>query len=90
VHRHLLWIPLLAALIASALFLAQDGLGGGHGDFDRLIWLLGLPGVLLAEWAPAPLTKHDLLLLVLWPAIWNALFWAAIAKGVSAFQRHTR
>jgi hypothetical protein len=87
VRRHLVWIPVLAGVIATALFVAQGGFGGGHGDLDRVIWVLGLPGVLLAGWAPASLARHDLLLLVWWPALWNVLLWGAIARVVPRLRR---
>jgi hypothetical protein len=80
VRLHLLWIPTGAAIIATALQAMQGGFGAGHGSFDRIIWALGLPGVLMDAWAPAPVARHDLLLLVWWPWLWNVLLWAGIAE----------
>jgi hypothetical protein len=88
-RRRLVLIPVLAAMIATGLFVAQGGFGGGHGDLDRMIWVLGFPGMVLAGWAPASLASHDLLLLVWWPALWNVLLWAAIASVISRFRRGT-
>ena len=31
------------AAISSFLFLSRGGFGGGHGDFDKVLFLLGLP-----------------------------------------------
>lgn len=85
--RSILWVPAAAAVVATALFAVQGGFGGGHLHLDRIIWMLGFPGVLAIRWAPAPLSAHDLLLIVAWPAVWNALFWAGIAAGVSRLRR---
>jgi hypothetical protein len=82
-----LWVPTAAAVIATALYAVQGGFSGGHGHFDRIIWALGVPGVLMAACAPAPLATHDLLLVVWWPALWNALFWAAVAEVLSRLRR---
>ena len=81
-HRRLVWIPIIAAVVATVLLVAQGGFGAGHGAFDRAIWILGLPASLLVEWVPAPrvVERHDLLLMVWWPAIWNVLLWAGVVE----------
>lgn len=81
-HRRLIWIPIVAAVVATVLLVAQGGFGAGHGAFDRAIWILGLPASLLLEWVPAPrvVERHDLLLMVWWPAIANVLLWAGVVE----------
>ena len=57
--------------MSSVLFVGQGGFGGGHGDFDTVIFVLGLP------WAgipwPAFLTKHDFVWLIGLPFTLNML-----------------
>ena len=55
--------------IASALFAAQRGFGAGHGRFDLVIWLLGLPWVLVPR--PKTFMTHDYVWLVVLPCVLN-------------------
>ena len=60
-------IGAVAALAAtsSLLSMRQGGFGGGHGDFDRALFTMGLP------WAKIPwpevLIQHDFVWLVALP-----------------------
>jgi len=45
---------LALAAVASALFVAQGGMGGGHGRFDFALFLLGLPWMLILIVIPWP------------------------------------
>jgi len=50
------------AAVSSVLFLKQGGFGGGHGEFDKALFIIGLP------WAgipwPETLIKHDFVWLI--------------------------
>jgi hypothetical protein len=87
-RKSLVWVPLLAAVVATALFFAQGGFGAGHGDFDAVIWILGVPGILLT--APGPVASHDLLRLIWWPAVWNAVLWTLLGMGMTRLYRVER
>ena len=45
-------IPALESLTATILFQIQGGFGGGHGNYDFLIYYLQLPGFLIIEKMP--------------------------------------
>jgi hypothetical protein len=72
----LLLLPAFAAVAALVLFVAQRGFGGGHGDFDPAIGLLGLPSILFV--AHLPIHGPDMLLIVLLPAALNLVVWAIV------------
>src|SRR5262249_42592280 len=77
----ILLIPVICGLLAT-LFWVRGGFGGGHGDFDGWICLLGLPAIAFLEKLPYPrfLEAHDLLLVVWYPATLNLVFvWAPLA-----------
>src|SRR5262245_59702521 len=42
-------LPLFAGLVSTVLFFTQGGFGGGHGNFDGLIVILGLPSIYLVQ-----------------------------------------
>ncbi len=68
-------LPLLAlfAFVAStALFLSQGGFGGGHGRFDKVIVILGLPWVLI-PW-PDVFLRSDYLSFIFLPLVMNLGF----------------
>ncbi len=77
--------PLVAGLTALAMFLAQGGFGGGHGRFDRSIFLLGLPasaGTTLAS------SSSDLLTFIVVPALVNTVVWFTAAWAFLKPRRH--
>ena len=81
-RRALVWlpaIPLVAAVIASALFFAQNGFGGGHGRFDSALGVLLLPGILLMDALPLSGAVPDFVLVVLLPAAFNVAVCAVVA-----------
>jgi len=73
-------IPIALGVVAGALFLLQGGFGGGHGDFDRAIGLLGLPGILVTTLLPV--WPGDFLAVVLLPAITNFAVWFGVTQLV--------
>src|SRR5436190_5410580 len=83
--RKLALVPLAAAGLATLLFFSQGGFGGGHGDLDPLIGILGLPSLLLLDFVPLPslVEGHDLLLIIWWPALGNVILWAGIGAVIS-------
>jgi hypothetical protein len=90
--RRSIWfvaVPLIAAVLATGLFLVQGGFGGGHGRFDQAIGLLGLPSILCLENIPLPrvLEEYDLLLVVWVPAVANCILWVLAAFGIQALRR---
>jgi hypothetical protein len=70
---------------SSVLFSMQGGFGGGHGDFDRAIFFLGLP------WAAVPwpevLNKHDFIWLIALPFVLNVLCLFLIGVTMRKFRR---
>jgi hypothetical protein len=73
-------IPIALGVVAGALFLLQGGFGGGHGDFDPAIGLLGLPGILVTAYFQA--WPNDFLGAVLLPAIMNFVAWFGVIQLV--------
>jgi len=74
---------LLAVVIAAAsavLFLKQGGFGGGHGDFDKIIFILGLPWTGI-PW-PQFIIKHDFIWLIGLPLAMNAMSVLAFTVAV--------
>jgi hypothetical protein len=68
--------------VSSLLFLKQGGFGGGHGDFDKLLFIMGLPWTAL-PW-PDVLTRHDFVWLIVMPFCFDlaiVLTIAAILRG---------
>lgn len=82
-------VPIAAAAVATILFVLQGGFGGGHGDFDAAIVMLGVPASLLMLWIPVPevLGSSDLALKVLTPALVN---WALWRLAITAVNRRRR
>ncbi len=72
-------IPIIAAIIATLLFIAQRGFGGGHGRFDFALGILSLPGILLVELFRLPTSIPDFVLVVLLPTVFNVTLWMAVA-----------
>ena len=70
------------AAMSSVLFLKQGGFGGGHGDFDKIIFILGLPWVGM-PW-PASFSKHDFIWLIGLPFCLNIATILLITTGVRA------
>lgn len=80
--------PLVEGLVASVLFFIQGGFGGGHGKFDSLIVILGLPTVLMTEAAPLPrfIVGRDILFIVWLPALMNALLFFLVAQIIGGWR----
>jgi hypothetical protein len=85
-------IPLICGLFSTIVFYTQGGFGGGHGDFDFLIGILGLPSILLMETVPLPalVLKNDILLVVWLPAILNALLFSLASGAILTFSDRIR
>ena len=64
--------------VSFALFAMQGGFGGGHGDFDTAIFVLGLPGSAITPYFGA----SDVLAFLFLPAIANALIWYSATRLV--------
>jgi hypothetical protein len=56
-------------VVATGLFFAQGGFGGGHGSFDQVLFVLALPWSMV-PW-PEPLTTNDFTWLVVLPFFLN-------------------
>jgi hypothetical protein len=70
----------VTAAISSGLFWKQGGFGGGHGDFDSVIFVLGLPWAGIS-W-PELLAKHDFVWLIGLPFTLNVVLVLLIAVVV--------
>jgi hypothetical protein len=82
-------VALFAACLATALYFAQAGFGGGHGRFDSLIFCLGLPASLgLFPFSVPPLFKSSDLIAIIWlPAIANMLILFAVGSLFARLRR---
>jgi hypothetical protein len=76
---------LAVALLASLLFILNRGFGGGHGKYDGILGVLGLPWILL-PW-PDFLYRYDFVWLILVPLVLNWLSIFAISKLVLRLSR---
>ena len=72
-------IPIVLGVVAYVLFNAQGGFGGGHGNFDRAIAILGLPSTIVTTLGPV---GSDLATFVILPAVLNAVLWYVVAYTV--------
>ncbi|MBY0502613.1 MAG: hypothetical protein K2X03_01805 [Bryobacteraceae bacterium] len=75
------FVPLYAAAVATGLFFAQGGFGGGHGMFDGIIVCLVFPSILAISVMPLPefVLYYDYLFLIALPALANfALLWLGL------------
>lgn len=84
----LLVFPLTGA-VAATYFCVRHGFGGGHGQADSLIWMLGMPGIWVVseiDWFAGIDSAY--LLVVLIPAAINLFLWSlpAIFGGLLACQ----
>lgn len=84
-----LLVPIVCAMVATVLVVAQGGYGGGHGRFDLPIFCLGLPATLLGEsWRLVPdVLNSTVFSSVVWiPAVVNLFaIWLPIALATSYF-----
>ena len=90
--RRLRWlpaVPVVAALLATALFLIQHGFGGGHGRFDQTLGILALPGILLMAHLPLSESIPDIILVIWLPAVFNIVLWIGLALILRSILRGT-
>ena len=87
VSRRLWAIPCITASLATCAYLFQGGFGAGHGPLDPVIFYLGLPAIAFIESMPIPrlVERTDLLLVIWWPALLNAILLLAIGNLVHRF-----
>jgi hypothetical protein len=82
----LLLVVLGAFVASSILFVAQGGMGRGHGRFDRGLYFLGLPWMLILVMIPWPeaLWLGDYVMTVLLPLVCNLavvlVLWALLKR----------
>jgi hypothetical protein len=65
-------------LTSTLMFIGQGGFGGGHLRFDRLLYVLGLPWILLPF--PKSLMEYGFIWVVAIPWIMNGLLLLIIAR----------
>ena len=91
-RRHPLWpfLPAVLALVASGtaavLFYKQGGFGGGHGEYDAIIYWLGTPGIqiIIARVPPTYLQNaSDFQLVVLFPFAINLVIAAVLGAALN-------
>jgi hypothetical protein len=70
------------AAMSSLLFLKQGGFGGGHGNFDSALLILGLPWAWV-PW-PEPLIKYDFVWLIGLPFALNVVSVLVITTVIRA------
>lgn len=86
--RKALLVVVVLALTSSALFWGQGGFGGGHGNFDKPVFILGLPWTLV-PW-PEFLIKHDFVWLIGLPFALNVLSVFVITTAIRGYRRAAR
>src|SRR5712691_10895173 len=75
------------AITSSVLFFNQRGFGGGHGDFDKIIFILGLPWATIS-W-PKFFMKHDFVWLIGLPFALNVVSVLVITAVVRMVRRRS-
>ena len=82
----LLSVVLAVFMLSSILFMGQGGFGRGHGRFDQVIGILGLPWLWVLELIPWPesLWLGDYVMIVLLPLGCNLavvlVLWALLKR----------
>ena len=82
-------VPIVAAALATVLFLLQHGFGAGHGRFDQALGVLALPGILVLMYLPIPERIPDFVLVILLPAVVNIPLWTGLALIGRSLLRRT-
>jgi hypothetical protein len=82
-------VPVVAAAVATTLFVIQHGFGGGHRSFDQALGILALPGLLFVEYLPLSLSIPDFVLVILLPAVFNIILWTGLALILRSLLRGT-
>jgi hypothetical protein len=78
----------LIAATASILYSIQGGFGAGHGNFDKMLLILGFPWAFF-PW-PAVILKHDFVWLIGMPFIMNVVVMFVIVAVVRSLGRASR
>jgi hypothetical protein len=73
------------AAISAACFLGQGGFGAGHGDLDRVIFVLALPWAMI-PW-PDFVLARDIVWLVLLPPFLNVATIAVVTAVTRGLKR---
>jgi hypothetical protein len=71
--------------ISTILFIKQGGFGGGHGDLDKPLFIMGLPWAAI-PW-PGLFAKHDFVWLIVLPLCLNVAAVLCVAALVRS-RRH--
>jgi hypothetical protein len=79
--RIALGVVLAMGAVSATCFLVQGGFGGGHGNFDRVIFVLSLPWSLI-PW-PDFVMMSDVVWLLILPVVLNA----GVVVSIGAFFR---
>jgi hypothetical protein len=81
---------IVIAIASTILYWAQGGFGGGHGRFDKTLYVLALPAAAL-PW-PEVLRRRDYMWLIVMPLLVNlslsALLRAVLARLRASRSRH--
>ena len=90
--RKILLVPIYCALLSTLLYFAQGGFGGGHGQFDFVIYCLGLPAVIygdrLIDMLPSTSPGDDLINIIWLPAAANLItIWLPIFLVASMLRK---
>jgi hypothetical protein len=83
------------AAASLGLFLEQGGFGAGHGKFDLVIFILGLPWDWLISkvpegYNPSLFSKHDVAWLIAVPFVLNIVLVLAISVVVRALRGRSK
>jgi hypothetical protein len=62
---------IVGGVVSATCFITQNGFGGGHGDWDVVLWSLSLPWTLI-RW-PEAVQKSDFVRLTVLPFVLNML-----------------
>ncbi len=73
-------------IISTVLFVSQGGFAGGHLHFDKAIFTLALPWVLI-PW-PEVIWRYDFVPFILIPFIMNAAVWGALLAAKLRISGH--
>lgn len=84
-----LYVAATVAGVTSAMcFVVQGGFGGGHGDWDGVIWALSFPWSRIS-W-PDAIQKSDFIMLIMFPFLLNVLSITLVGIVLIIFGRFHR
>lgn len=87
-HRLLWLLPIAIGSTSTALYFRQGGFGAGHGDFDRILYVLAMPWSLVP--LPDAVFPSDFIWLIVVPFVLDSVLVALLARWLRGSRRGSR